>query len=217
MKNLSDKFLSESDKEKIKTAVKAAEKQTSGEIVPMVVTASHHYPMAAVTGAAILSLPLSLILTPFIGGRLWLGHQNMWILIAVFIILFVLFQALIQRVHRLKRIFISDKEMDAEVREAAFTAFYREGLYRTLDETGVLIFISVFEHKVWVIADRGINEKISKDQWQQIVDHIVDGIRQKRQGESICEAVHRVADLLKLNFPIKHDDADELENLIIGE
>ena len=45
---------------------------------------------------------------------------------------------------------------DEEVQEAVLTAFFKEELYRTRDETGILIFISVFEHKVWVLADRGI-------------------------------------------------------------
>ncbi len=58
-------------------AVKEAEKLTSGEIVPMVVSASYRYPMANVIGAAVLAHPISLMLTPLVGGRLWVGTQNM--------------------------------------------------------------------------------------------------------------------------------------------
>lgn len=215
MKHLSDKFLSESDKEKIRAAVQAAEKMTSGEIVPMIVSVSHPYPLASMTGAAVFALPLSMVLTSFIGGRLWLGHQNIWIFIAIFILLFILFHFLMERIPRLKRIFVSDKEMDAEVQEAAFAAFYREGLYRTRDETGILIFISVFERKVWVLADRGINAKVTKDHWQGVVRHIVEGIKQNRQADAICEAVGLASDVLKTHFPVKPDDTDELSNLIV--
>jgi putative membrane protein len=217
MKHLSDKFLSESDKEKIRGAVQAAEKTTSGEIVPMIVSVSHPYPLASVTGATAASLPLAFLFTHFIGGRFWLGHQNMWIFIAAFVVLFVVSHFLIERILGVKRIFVSDKEMDAEVQEAAFAAFYREGLYRTRDETGVLIFISVFERKVWVLADRGINEKVADDHWQIVVKHIVEGIRSKRQGDAICEAVAMIGGLLKTHFPVKPDDTDELKNLIIEE
>ena len=83
------------------------------------------------------------------------------------------------------------------------------------DETGILVFISVFEHKVWILADRGINEKVSEDQWDDIVKIIVDGIKHNRPAESICEAVAKIGDLLKMHFPIGRDDTDELKNLIV--
>ena len=44
---------------------------------------------------------------------------------------------------------------------------------------------------------------------------IIDGIKQKRQAEAICKAVEKTGDLLKEHFPIKPDDTDELDNLII--
>jgi hypothetical protein len=51
----------------------------------------------------------------------------------------------VKRTLWLKRRFISVKEIEAEVREAVVTAFFKEGLYRTRDATGVLVLISVFE------------------------------------------------------------------------
>ena len=107
--------------------------------------------------------------------------------------------------------------MEEEVREAAVTRFFSQGLYRTRDETGVLILISVFEHTVWVIADRGINAKVKEGQWDEIVAMITTGIRQKRPAESICEAVQKVGDILAEHFPIKSDDTNELRNIIVEE
>ena len=81
----------------------------------------------------------------------------------------------------------------------------------------MLVLISVFERKVWVLADSGINEKVQAGQWDEIVKMIIDGIKQNRHTEAICEAVAKIGDLLKTNFPIKPDDTDELKNLIIEE
>ena len=217
MKDLAKQFLSDTDRQKVRAAVKEAEKHTSGEIVPMVVSASYRYPMANVIGAAALALPISLLLTPFVGGRLWVGTQNMWLFLGFLILLFVVFHELVKRTYWLKRWFISQREIDEEVEEAALTGFFREGLYHTREETGVLLFISVFEHKVWVLADRGINEKVNPGQWDDIVNIIVDGIKQKHPAESICEAVEKIGDLLKKHFPIGPDDTDELKNLIVRE
>jgi putative membrane protein len=217
MKSLTQQFLSESDRKKIQAAVRSAESQTSGEIVPMVVPHSYHYPMADVLGAVSFSLPLSILFTYFCGYFYWLGSQNMWIFMGVFGILFICFHALIKRTPFLKRIFVSTVEMEEEVQEAAVIAFYKEGLYRTREETGILIFISVFEHKVWVLADRGINVKVPQESWNEIVDHIVQGIKQRRQADAICEAVDTAGRLLAEHLPLRPDDTDELQNLIVEE
>ncbi len=216
MKNLAERFLTGTDKVSIQNAVAAAENKTSGEIVPMVVSSSYQYPVASILGAAAFALPAALLLTPVVGHRFWMGGQNMWIFIGLFALGYILFHFIMERVPALKRLFLSKTEIEAEVAEAATVAFFKEGLYRTRDETGVLIFISVFERKVWVLADRGINEKVGGGQWHGIVDHIVAGIREGRQGKAICEAVEKVGEMLKTHFPKKTDDTDELDNLIIG-
>lgn len=85
----------------------------------------------------------------------------------------------------------------------------------TWRETGVLIFISIFEHKVWVLGDRGINSKVTPDQWGAIVTALVAGMKEKRAAEALCTAVSGVGDILKEHFPVRPDDVDELSNLII--
>lgn len=215
MKDLAKQFLSDDDRRRITSAVKDAEKRTSGEIVPMIASASYEYPMANVIGAAVIALPVAIAVTDLAGNWLWIGGQNMWLFMGAFSVLFAVCHFIVKRSPWLKRWFVSRREMDTEVEEAAVTRFYREGLHRTRDETGVLIFVSVFERRVWILADRGINDKVTKDHWEGPVKTITEGIRQRRQGEAICEAVTAVGQLLAAHFPIKSDDRDELDNLIV--
>ena len=217
MKNLVKNFLTDIDQKKIIDSVKEVEQYTSGEIVPMVVSCSYHYPMSDVIGGFALALPFSLVLTNFIGGWLWIGTQNMWLFLGIITILFILFHWIVKHVLWLKRLFISKREIDEEVEEAALIAFFEEGLYGTCDKTGVLIFISLFEHRVWVLADKGINEKVSKMQWDKIVNIILEGIKKNSQSDAICHAIKEVGEILKDHFPIRTDDRDELKNLIIEE
>jgi putative membrane protein len=217
MKHLAHRFLSSREREQIDAAVQAAEKRTAGEIVCMIVAASYRYPMANVLGAAVLTLPLALLLTPLIGGWLWIGHQNMWLFIGLFGLLFTAFYLLVDHVPGLKRRFIAGREMDEEVHEAAITAFFNHGLYRTRGATGILIFISVLEHKVWILADHGINAKVPPGQWESLVTAITSGIRQKRAANAICEAVASIGVILETHFPVQADDHDELKNVIIGD
>ncbi len=215
MQNLAEKFLNDQDRERIRKAVEEAERHTSGEIIPMVVSRSYHYPMSDVIGGNIFALPLSLIMTYFIGGWLWIGHYNMWLFLGITTVLFILFHRIIKHNDRIKRLLISDREIEEEVEEAAITGFFHEGLYRTRDGTGILIFISVFERRVWVLADRGINEKVKQGQWDEIVGMIIEGIKNNDQASAICKAIEEVGRTLKEHFPIKVADMDELQNLII--
>ena len=215
MSDLAKKLLSEAERKQVETAVEAAEKETSGEIVPMIVSSSYGYPMAEVIGAMAFALPISIVLTIYIGGLFWIGTRDMWLFMGILAILFIGFRLLTKHILWLKRWFISKHEVEEEVHEAAVTAFYQNGLYRTRDETGVLIFISVFERKVWVLADRGINEKVPQESWKQVVDMIGIGIREDRAAEAICAAVKTVGEMLSRHFPIKPDDTNELKNLII--
>ena len=217
MKDLVAKFISDEDRRKIEAAVNEAEKHTAGEIVPLVVSASYHYPMADVIGAAAFALPIALALTYVIGQLLWIGGQNLWLFLGLFAVLFVIFHTVVRHWPALKRLFISSREMEEEVEEAAVTRFFLEGLHRTRDETGVLIFISVFEHRVWVLADRGIDARVEKDQWEKPVRTIVGGIKQRRQAEAICEAVKMIGEILSRHFPVKPDDTDELPDLIVDK
>lgn len=214
MKDLAARFLTEAERERIRSAVAEAEKTTSGEIVPMVVSASYDYPMADVLGGAALSLPVALLITPMVGRTFWIGAHNLWIFLGFFIALFFLFHWVVKHTVWLKRLFVSPTEIEEEVEEAAVVGFFREGVHHTRGETGVLIFVSVFEHRVWVLGDRGINEKVPKETWGEIVQGIVTGIKQKQQADAICNAVKKAGELLKIHFPRKPDDENELKNLI---
>ena len=215
MKNLAERFISKTDRERIEKTVAAVEQKTSGEVVCMIVSSSYHYPMAGVVGSASVALPLSLIFTYFLGGWMWIGTQNMWLFIGLFAILFVLAGWLLNRCPPLKRRFISRREIDEEVEEAAINTFFNQGLYRTRDANGVLLFISVFEHKVWLLADKGIHAKVPKAEWENLIDRITQGILSGQRVDAICKAIDNIGELLQSHFPVKPDDTNELKNLII--
>lgn len=214
-KTVAQQFLTETEQQTISDLVRQVEQQTSGEIVPMVVSASHHYPTAIMTGAAVLALPLALLLMPVAGTLLWLGSQNVWIFIALFLGFYGLFYGLVGRFSRLKRLFLSRSQIEAEVEEAAITSFFSERLHNTKDQNGILLFISVLEQKVWVLADAGINARIDPEQWQEIIAMTTLGIREQRQCEAICKAITRIGELLKTHFPIQDNDINELHNIIV--
>ena len=215
MQTAAEKFLTPAAREDITRAVRDAEGLTSGEIVPMIVSSSAPYPMAAVTGGVLLALPLALLLTSPLASYFWFDPRDMWLFLALFIPLYLIAHQAVKRIPRLKRLFVSKAQMEEEVREAAVTAFFSEKLHKTKDENGILLFISVFERKVWILADAGINARIDRDRWQGLVELITKGIRDGRQSEALCQAIRQVGDILKEHFPLQPDDINELRDLII--
>ena len=210
MKSAADFFTSE-EQQRIETAVKAAEEKTSGEIVPMVVDASYEYPRADLIGGGTLALATGLLVSWAVGG------ESIWWFLPVFIVGFFLFQQLIRSWPGLKRKLINPQELDSEVKEKALVSFLEQGLHETRDKTGILILISLFEHRVQVLADSGINAKVPEHTWDEIVAIIIAGLKTDDACNAVCRAVERCGELLQEHFPSKHDDTDELPNLIIEE
>ena len=124
---------------------------------------------------------------------------------------------LLRAIPALKRLFISQAEMTEEVGEAALTAFFRHRLAETRDRTGILLFVSVYERRAVVLADKGINLKVAPETWRQVVDLVLQGIREGRAAEGLCEAITRCGELVTAQFPVRAGDKDELRNLIVED
>lgn len=218
MKDPVRRFFSQADQERIRDCVREIEKTTSGELVPMIVPASSHYPAAGALGAMIVGFAVAFLADIALGfARLWQGFQplDIWLFPAVFGVVFLAVLALERLFPSLKRPFIHDADSVTEVAEAAFAAFYRHGLAHTRDRTGVLIFISIFERKVRVIADEGIHAKVGEESWKRAVEMIAGGFRSGLPTEAVCDAIAYCGKLLSEHFPRKRGDTDELENLIV--
>jgi putative membrane protein len=202
-------FFSEEQKQRIEAAVREAEARTSGEIVPMVVDESFDYPRAEILGGGLFALATAVTLS-------WaFGHSSVWVFLPLFVLFYFPFKLLIGATPALKRRLIPAAEIDAEVQEKALVSFLEQGLHRTREETGILILISLFEHRVQILADRGISSVVAQQEWDDIVARITAGIHAGRTTEALCEAVRRCGDLLQERFPARHDNVDELPNLIL--
>lgn len=207
--SIAQTFLTQDEQDTLVRCVQEVEKTTSGEIVPIIADASYEYPRASLIGG-ILGGGLA-----GIGAALAFGREDMWFFLAVFLAAFLVLSRLLEAFPRLKKPFISQREMREEVEEAAFTAFYRHGLHRTRDLTGILVYVSVYERQVQVLADKGINDKVDPQVWREVVNMVTDGIRAGTTGQALCKGVKRCGELVTEKFPIKEDDTDELPNLII--
>jgi putative membrane protein len=201
-----DNFFTTEEKEKLKAVTQEVESRSIGEIVVMVVDQSDQYLEAEVFGGVLLGSLLSLILT------LLFFHSSIWSFIPLGFLFFFPFRVLFQRLEPLKRFFIGIGRREEAVRLKAERAFFEKGLYRTKRNTGVLFFLSLLERKVWILADKGIYEKMDQGTLDRFANLVSRGIRENRACDALSQAMHEIGVLLFRHFPITIDDTDELPN-----
>jgi putative membrane protein len=193
-------FFNNDEKERIKEAVAAAERLTSGEIATMVVDHCDRYHEAEVLGGILVAGLIALIIATS------LHRVTIWTYIPMACILYVPARLLFIRVPRLKFPFINKLRMMHAVRERAVRAFYEKRLYKTKEENGILIFIAILERKVWILGDRGVDRKIRHETWQSHAREISAGIREGRGCEALCTVIGKCGHVLAEHFPRKEDD-----------
>jgi putative membrane protein len=227
-----EQFFTDTEKEQIRNAVKNAEGSTSGEIATMVVDRSDSYREAEILGAVLLAGILALIVEVIlelvllsIGNNEWndlssgtahmfLQGVSLWTFIPLVFILFFPCRYFFRRFPTLKLPFAGRHRVEEAVRERAVRAFFEKELYRTREETGVLIFISILEHKVWILGDRGIDHKIPQSLWHDLAAELSSGLHEKRACEALCHVIERVGKELAVHFHRKTDDINELSDHI---
>jgi putative membrane protein len=205
-----EKFPNQAEQERIHQAVIAAEAKTSGEIVPMVVASSARY-----TEIELFGVVTGLFLGMLLG---WLWHDpwesyrlNLWPVIGATL------GFLIARVPAVKRRLASRSRVEEAVNDRCMAAFTEQGLHYTRDHTGILILVSLLEHRVEVLADRGINEKVPPGTWDEVVEILTAGLKSRHAGDAFCKAVERCGDILASHFPRQADDRDELPNKLVRD
>lgn len=213
------KIFTDAEQERIKQAVRQAELVTKGEIVPMIVPASARYREAGYrTGLMLALLSLALLLTIEIYWVPWGWHAGNagWLLLAV-VASYGLGQWL-GRIPMVIRLVTSRERLAHKVALRAEQAFYQHGLHQTQGRTGVLIFVSLLERRVQVLADKGINDHVPAGTWDGLVSGIIEGIKTGQATDAICAAIAKCGALLAQVSPAgSGDNPNELSDSLIQE
>jgi putative membrane protein len=203
-------LLSPDDQQRIEAKIAEIEQRTAGEIVVAVVARSGEYALgrAAVAFAAALCGALALFefrpdLPPEWGLLLELA-----VALAVYGLL---------GISGLERLLIPPSVAEARVASRAFSLFAERGIHRTAHHTGILVFLSELEHRVVILGDKTIHERLGQHGWQAHVDHIVKAIRQGDASRGILEVLEQLGAVLAELVPASAVNADELSNRVVRE
>ena len=215
-------FLDKSEKEKIEREIAEAEKITSAEIVCAVATESGRYDRAESLVGLIMGL-IGLGVAELVNSRIFAaegywgikqGTTFGWQVFAL-VLGFVIGSGLATYCHPIRRLFTVDQEMEEDVQRAAAFVFAVGKVSSTIMRTGLLIYVSLYERKVVVLADHNTMEVLGQHGLDQLRDIAVEHLKKKERVETFTETVKKAAGMLKEKLPPETENPDELPNALL--
>jgi putative membrane protein len=219
--------VSEADHDIVTAAVAAAEAHTSGEIVTVVAAKSNDYDDVALVWASVIAFIAMSVIALFpdfyrslydrlTGG--W-GHEltaNQWLgtVIAVGVLKWIGMWLIL--LWRPLRMALTPRAIKAQrVRARAIDLFKVGTEAKTLGRTGVLLYLSLKEHRADIVADEAIAAKVTPEIWGNAMAGLIERVRVGKPGEGMAEAVRQMGIVLAEHFPKGDENPNELPDRLI--
>lgn len=189
--------LDEAAVERMRTEVAALEQETMGEVAVVVLERSDHHPQAPWAGAVLLTGLATLAFWPLI-DRVGIALPLVGLLqVGVGAIAY----GVVRRLPDLARLFVTRSRAAEVSEEQAIQEFHALGLRDTAERTGVLLFVSLFERHVVVLADEGIADQVEEGHWIDVDRVILDGAKTGDLEAGLRKGVALVGAELVSRFP----------------
>ncbi len=181
------------DHARIAEAIRAAEANTSGEIVCVLARSSSEYHAVPVLAGALLALiaPWAVVfLTQWSVERILLAQLAIFVVVTLICALTPIGMALVPR--RIKRI---------RAHRAAMEQFHARGLGRLESRAGVLIYVSLAERYARIVADDQLAAKVHASEWRAAIHALTSHMRDGRIAEGFVAAIERCGAVLAEHAP----------------
>jgi putative membrane protein len=204
--------LTKEEKDKIHQTIILQESKTDAEIVPVILHSAHHYIWANYLLGIILGIVFYLILyfSPY-------NHKSPLIYLMFFSLGFTLGFTLCL-IPKIKKYFLLKKEIDYAISLKSNEVFLHYNLHRTKNHQGVLILISLFERKIKIMRDFGVNEKIPEIEFEKIISSFGKNFQENGICNALLKSIEMTGEVLAKEIPKtnqKHNN--ELPDEIIIE
>lgn len=201
-------FLNDAEKAQLRDTIRQAEAKTSGEIVTVIARASGDYFYYPTLWAALLA-----ILSPLLPIGLAVSFAPLGI-IELQLLVFALL-ALAFRWPPIKLKLVPRVVQRQYCMRRAREQFLAQNLHTTRERTGVLLYVSVAEHHVELLADAGIHARVPAGTWDQVVNRLTAQVKAGQVGAGFTEAVNAIGTQLATQFPAAKANPNELPDHLI--
>ncbi|WP_263831989.1 TPM domain-containing protein [Sulfurospirillum oryzae] len=194
--------------QKIEKTIFEMEKKTSSELVAVVTQKSGDYLYISLLITSLISLfiPFGLLFfAPDMEAKTIFEAQllGFMLLLLLFNVPKVLFYLLP------KSVFVKAAKLKA------YETFRILGLQKTSNYQAVMIFVSLYEKYIEIVADSAISAKIDNALWQKTIDAFVENVKNDKFEEGYLQAINEVGAILTQHFPIEKHDKNELPDRLI--
>ena len=206
--------LSEPEFKDIDSAVQKAESGTRGEIALAVVAESDSYAFWELSAAIYSSFlvlcclfPFTKQISAFLGKLFW--TEEVWHVVAFYMAACVIVIAVFYILYNIPwfdSLIIPRRVKQKAVMNRAMRYFAESGVYCTSKHSGILVFVSYFEHEVRIIADKGLNDNIADGLWEEIADEVAQSIAKKSAKDGFLAAVEKCGEVFAKYFPLDTPD-----------
>ena len=216
-------LFNEEQRQQIEQAVQAAEDITSCEIVPVVATSSGRYDRPEdIVGLWLATLAAALVWYLFPrtlseSGN-WAGPSLLFqlpVLVLAVVASFLLGVVLASRIGWLRRLFTPRQQMLDEVSARAREAFFDKRIHHTKEATGLLIYLSLFEHLAVVLGDQNVMDQVGQDFLDNLCNQLTTGMREGHATEALCAVIATAGEKMSGPSPRGEQDTNELHDTLV--
>lgn len=110
-----------------------------------------------------------------------------------------------------------DKRCKEEPMKMAIAVFEKLGMHKTEQRNAVLFYLAMDDKKLAILGDKGINEAVPSNFWDEIRDLMVIHFKKGEFTEGLSKGIVMAGEQLKSAFPYQSDDTNELSNELTFE
>lgn len=107
-----------------------------------------------------------------------------------------------------------DSNCEVNVLDSATVIFRKLKMHKTELRNGVLFYLAVTDKKFAILGDKGINEKVPENFWDNIKELMLDYFKKQQFTEGLCKGIEMAGEKLKTHFPLQSNDINEITNEI---
>lgn len=219
--------LTEADHELVTAAIVAAEQESSGEIVTVVAARSDAYHDVGLHYAvlAMLAVPGAIAALPeaWIACALgwWLGWNSEvtrgGLMLALFVAMTIAFLVVRYALAwmPLRMALTPGRTKTRRVRRRAIEIFRTGAEQKTQGRTGVLLYLSLAEHRAEIVADRAIHSRVEPEIWGEAMAVLIEEVKAGRPGQGMARAVAKIGAVLAQILPPREDNPNELPDRVV--
>ena len=109
------------------------------------------------------------------------------------------------------------KQIKKDPIQEAIRIFKLLKMGKTKQRNGCLILIGLKNKKVAVIGDKGINDVVANNFWDDVIHVIIEGFKKGDYAQGLEQGILMIGEKLKQYFPYAANDINELSDEISKE